>query len=213
MIETLSKKDGIKRAIDATRLTLKAIDEDMSVIREYAAEAGEMANLRKEHIPSQHYPSVYLAKCSGVIEGTYDTRDIQAFIRIHEDSPFVCTGISLLTTYIRTTGLFTPALDPLFGLRLTDESSGRQITNAPINEWATPTAGPLGNFFTVGVPMSVFKTSMAQERFYQGQNFYYELPAEIAFPKNGVIRAQVFTLDADVTEVYVALIGYKILGG
>lgn len=188
MIE-ISKKEGIKKTIDATRLTIKAIDEDMAILRGYVEGAKTAAH--REHIPSEHYPAVYLAELDTELANT-------VFIRLHEDSPFICTGISLLTSNTLDDSASFPGIQQLFGLRLVDESSGRAITHQPLDMF---------------IPMSVFKTQLIPSVYYQGQNFYYELPAEVAFPKNGVIRVEVPLQTGSSIDRYVALIGYKILGG
>lgn len=185
----VSKKDGIKHAIDSTRLSIRAIDENISLLREYAEETKK--TLRREHVPSEHYPAVYLAKLDTASSNV-------VFIRLQEDSPFICTGISFLTSNTLDQSSSFPGIPQLFGIRLIDESSGRVITHQPLDMF---------------IPMSVFKTQMIPSIYYLGQNFYYELPAEVAFPKNGVIRAEVPLQVGSSIDRYVALIGYKIFGG
>lgn len=205
MTDIIPLKDGIKRAVDITRLTLKAMDEDLSLLKAYAEEANDRAGRHRSHTPSEHYPVVYTAKFSN---GS-DEETQAAFIRMQEDAPFVCTGIALLSRNNVVVESASPTIPFLQGLRLTDESSGRVITHHHTdNVLVGTTVFPLVGF----IPMSVFKSSMDSDVFYLGQNFYYEMPVETAFPRNGIVKAEAFGYSA-LIEIYVSLIGYKVFGG
>lgn len=190
-MNAILKKDGIKGAISSTRVMLKAIEEDLVVLREYVEEAGALAAKYRMHIPSEHYPAIYLAKFE-------DVSSRSVFIRLQEDAPFICTGIALLTNYTADNSETIPAFQRLDGLRLSDESNGRAISHQPLSEF---------------IPMGVFKTQIDPALFYLGQNFYYELPAEVSFPKNGIVKAEIASRTDETFDLYVALIGYKIFGG
>lgn len=194
MTNFLTVKDGIKQAIASTRVALKAIDEDLSLLRDYV-------RTPHESIPSEHYPCWYLGTFT--ITSTTDA-SVPILIRLQEDAPFVCTGIGLLISSEYPQEGNVPPAPPLLGMSLVDESSGRRISN-PTDEL---------------IPMAAFKSAMSPSIFYLGQNFYYELPAEVTFPANGIVRAQVdidttlaASYDVNVRKLTVALFGYKIFGG
>ncbi len=126
------------------------------------------------------------------------------FVRMQPDSAFVLTQVHAAQQQIASGFTDVPTV-PMrgLGLRFYDESSSRWITftnqnNEPQQKATIPSESfsPLKSYSTGG----------------------FALPAECVFPRSGVIRVEVYVVNASFasalpTRAFVVFGGYKIFGG
>ena len=187
----------INETFRANAKTLAVFDEEMEELAKEDVSAA-LAAVSKDRKMPFWYSVRGEDKLPGVVVTSNGESDPSVgFIRTQSDSTFVATGINVA---YGTGDSIIPVIGfpGAFGVRLYDESNYRWIT--------------LTNTSDNGQKES-FIPAWLLEADWSLKQSGFPLVNEVVFPRNAVIRVEIFSMLTETARIYFSLSGYKVFGG
>jgi hypothetical protein len=188
----------INETFRANAKTLAVFDEEMEDLAKENVSAALSAISKDRKMPFW-YSAYGEDKLPGVLVTSNGEADPSVgYVRTQSDAVFVATGINV--AYDAGAGDIIPVIGfpSAFGVRLYDESNYRWIT--------------LTNSSDNGQRESSLPAWLLDSDWSLKQSGF-PLSNEVVFPRNAVIRVEIFSQQPGNVRIYFSLSGYKVFGG